>query len=208
LKTCILESVNVAKQHVSDLGLELTQGRTASLIRRRVGRLVAALKLAPDAQPDLEQTLLVALLRRYPRFLPARSPWHAFAIGVLDHAVAEHLKHAGKQKRRPDRRITSLAIEVLNSAGQTTTLGETLTAEQGLRRRELDRRSDSEQFDLRHDVQLVLARLSARDRKLCAELMQDNVSQVARTRRLPRRTLRRRLQALRDQFTDAGFANG
>lgn len=144
-------------------------GRT---VRRRVRRGEVA---AQDAR-DLEQTLLLQLMRSWHTFDAERSHMYSYATTVAERTATNVLRDRRAEKRNPGGRRQS-SIQSLLIAG------------------------DEPDTDLRLDIATILDTLPDELRWLAEQLMTASVSQVAREYQIPRSTLYRQLHSLRVRFS-------
>ena len=123
---------------------------------------------------DAAQDLAVALLRALPGYRPDRGPLEGYLFGVLRHH--HHARLRGR-RRRPDRDGDELDDDVA------------------------DRRADRPgAADLRIDLEAARARLAPELAVLADGLRLYSLAELARAWDVPRTTLRRRVDRLRDAF--------
>ncbi len=123
---------------------------------------------------DAAQDLAVALLRALPGYRPERGPLDGYLFGVLRH---HHHARLRARRRHPDHDGDELDDDVA------------------------DRRADRpEAADLRLDVAAAVARLDPALARLADALTLLTLAQVARDWGVPRTTLRRHVDRLRDAF--------
>ena len=122
---------------------------------------------------DAGQDLALALLRALPGYRPDRGPLEGYLFGVLRH---HHAKLRGR-RRRPDHDGDELDDDVA------------------------DRRADRPAAaDLRIDLEAARARLAPDLAALADGLRLYSLAELARAWDVPRTTLRRRVDRLRDAF--------
>lgn len=138
---------------------------------------------------DVEQDLLLNLLRRAPRFDPARAPWAAFVRLINNHHEATFLERLNGPHETFRRAAWSLSAP--SPGGQA--LAETLEDRRA-------RRSGQERAELTLDVQAVVADLCSEERQLCQALAHHSRSEAARRLGLSKSALAARIAALRRKF--------
>lgn len=155
------------------------------MIAAKARRLVGRYGLQPQDRPDVEQELAARVIPRLEDYVPGRSTPAAFAAMVVAKAVANLLRDRRARKRTPPPRPgpPAPAEDVPDPR-----------AEGDRRRRELA-----------DDVAAILADLPTELRALAERLKAGTVSQVARQTGVPRTSLYRPVEELREVFERAGL---
>jgi RNA polymerase sigma factor (sigma-70 family) len=160
------------------------------IIRRKVRLLVNRAGFTKQDRQDLEQELVLRLLQSLDLFDPEQAHPNVYITTVIERAVAMILRER-RAKKRDSGVVRSL------DQGQT---------KDGKSPEPVDPRpNDQEVFDLAGDLAEVLARLPNDLRALAERLKSQSVSQAARELGVPRTTLQRQIQRLRQCFEDAGL---
>jgi RNA polymerase sigma-70 factor, ECF subfamily len=173
-----------------------------ALIRRKARRMIGRAGLTASDQPDLEQELVLHLLRRLPA-AAGQPQCRALVNTVLDRCLANILRDLLAQKRNP-KRVGSLHQRVPTEEGQAE-LGQTISREEQDARTGRQPRSDEERVDLQQDLAAALARLPPDLRELAERLQHQGVAEAARSTGVPRTTLYAGLRRLRQHFEQAGL---
>jgi RNA polymerase sigma-70 factor (ECF subfamily) len=173
---------------VSDEHLQPIDPAVRELIRRKAGQLIGRAGLTPQDRDDLEQKLVLHLLRRLPD--GARAYPEALVLAVLFRYAANILR-AGRAAKRDSRRARPLG-----GSGDVPAGGD---------RRRPAVRTDEEWAELASDVADVLAGLPPDDRDLAERLMRQSKAAAARGLGVPRTTLYVALRRLRARFERAGL---
>jgi RNA polymerase sigma factor (sigma-70 family) len=176
----------------------------ARLIRRKARQLVGMAGFTSSDRDDIEQELVLKLLKHRPAFDPAQSHWYAFVTTVVERHAATLLRNR-RVERREHRRAVSLHVIVEDPVNGPSELGDTVSRREQDNRLSRSSRSDLDLAELCHDVAAVLAGLPPLWREACERLKHDSVSQVARDLGIPRTTLSSLVGRLRRHFEPAGL---
>lgn len=178
---------------------------SARLIKCKARQLVGRVGFTESDRKDIEQDLILDLLRRLSKYNPKRARRNTFIRLVVEHKVASivEAKKAGVR----DYRLCSCSLnERLESEeGGFIERGQIVDEEEYLRRTGRLSRPAAEVRDLRLDVREVVEHLPTRLRELCHLLETDSISEVSRDTGVPRSTLYDSIKRLRGIFTDAGL---
>ncbi len=175
------------------------------IIRFKARQLVRQAGFTAADGDDLEQEMILDLLRRLPKYNPERAQLNTFIARVVEHEVATLIQ---KQKAgiRDHRRCRSSMNEPFkNEDGCTVDRVETLDQEDYLDRISVERRPGEELRTLALDVAAVLERLPPELRELCLRLKQETVTEISRDTGVPRGTIYESIKRLREIFEDAGL---
>jgi RNA polymerase sigma factor (sigma-70 family) len=175
------------------------------LILFKVRRQVARRSIRRQDAEDLEQELIVQLLKRLPALNPNKAASLAYLGGVLDRCLASHFRNR-RAKKRSACRTCSLDQYVQGHAGGT----ESAVIDQHARDARYGRhaRAPQELVELSLDISSVLDVMSAKQRDLTSRLLQGkSKSQVARERGVPRSTQANEVRALQALLARVGLRN-
>lgn len=181
---------------IDDYAVKVVRHTAHALVRR--GRLQEA------DREDLEQELMLDLLRRLPGFDPARATFRTFVARIVRHRAARFVAVACSTKEGGRRNAVSLHDEIDDGAGETVERWATLDEETG-RRRCGGSGDDDATRDLRFDLDEALSDLPREEREICAWLLQHSVTETARGTGMPRGTLWDAMQPIRTRFAAAGL---
>jgi RNA polymerase sigma-70 factor (ECF subfamily) len=160
------------------------------IIRRKVRQLVGRAGFTKQDRQDLYQELVLRLLQSLELFDPDQSHPNVFITTVIERAVAMILRERRAKKRNGG--TVQFLDHARDNAGDSTEPVD-------------PRRSQEEQIDLATDLAEALAKLPDDLRDLAERLKSQSVSQAARDLGMPRTTLQRQVQRLRQCFEDAGL---
>ena len=160
--------------------------------KRKAKQLTGFFGFNKSDRADIVQDLLLDLVRRWPKFDPARGEPEVFIRRVLWARVATLIREKRAQKRQFEYEAEPISEEVEEEVSVNFRTG-------------LPLRIDQEYSDLASDVATVLAKLLPEDRDLCMRLQSQSLSEIASELGVPRSTLADRLQSLRSCFEDAGL---
>jgi RNA polymerase sigma factor (sigma-70 family) len=154
------------------------------LIRRKSRQMARRAALTEQDCEDLEQEVLLRLLRRLPPPEFGRARFEALVLTILRHTAANLLRARRAAKR---------------GYGRARPLypGDDVPAARG--------RGAQDLADLADDLASVLARLPPEDRDLAEHLKCQSIAAVARERGVPRTTLCAAIRRLRARFERAGL---
>ncbi|MEP7365801.1 MAG: hypothetical protein ABI972_21310 [Acidobacteriota bacterium] len=159
----------------------------------RASRLVASAGFRSDDWEDLKQEMVLDVLRRSPKFDPARGDWQGFVRGVVRN-------HAAVLVMRERRRAPELLIEdmmIREDAGE----GDSLDI--------LDRRPSAGVVDALHlsiDVRGVVESLPPQLQSLAVVLGQMPVKDVCQHAGKSRSRVYQMTRQIREAFVRAGFS--
>jgi len=144
---------------------------------RQLGRVIP--DAAVNSQQDLEQELLLEVVIRWPGFDPNRGNAEAFVESVVRAKLCKMLRDAKRAKRM---------------SGPTVSIDGNDA---------VDPDDGSRVLCIRMDVEAVIGKLNAGNRRVCDQLRRESVSEAARQLRTPRSTLEYAVNSLRERFEKA-----
>jgi len=172
-------------------------------VRHTTHALVRRGRIQEADREDLEQELMLDLLRRLPRFDPARATLRTFVSRVVRHRGAQIIAATWSAKSNGRRAAVSLHDLVEDGTGESVERWETLDEETG--RRRSGGVGDAEVArDIRIDLDGVLGDLPPEERDLCDWLLHHSVTEAARSKDTSRASIWRRMQPVRARFATAG----
>lgn len=144
---------------------------------RQLGRVIP--DAAVNSQQDLEQELLLEVVIRWPGFDPNRGNAEAFVESVVRAKLCKMLRDAKRAKR--------MSGPIVSIDGNDA----------------VDPEDESRVLCIRLDVETVIGKLNAGNRRVCDQLLRESVSEAARQLRTPRSTLEYAVNSLRERFEKA-----
>jgi RNA polymerase sigma-70 factor (ECF subfamily) len=176
------------------------------LIRHKARQLVGRAGLVAADRDDLEQDMVMDLLRRLPRFDPAKAKRETFIARIVEHRVATIIETQKAGLRDYRCNAGSLDERRADEGGGTGDMPPVLDQD-SYRRETLEAaRQDEDLRDLRRDMAMVVEDLPSDLRELCRRLLTSTVSEVSRETGVPRGTIYESVQKLRSRFEKAGLA--
>lgn len=132
----------------------------------------------PSDIEDLEQELMLDLLRRLPAFDPSRASRNTFIARVVENRAASLIQAAMAEKRGAQIAHESLHAVSTEEGDARLALGNAVAAENGLWA--AGDRGWDEAIELRHDLACVVRRLPPCLAVLCIRLAEETVTEMAR----------------------------
>ena len=176
------------------------------IIRYKARQLVGQAGFTVADRDDLEQELILDLLRRLPKYDPKRAKRNTFIARVVEHKIANLIEKQTAHKRDYRRCPCSLNERFEEEEeGRSVERAETLDQEDYLLRIGVEPGAPEELRALALDVAAVLETLPAELGELCQRLKQETVSEISRDTGVPRASLYERINRLREIFEDAGL---
>jgi RNA polymerase sigma factor (sigma-70 family) len=160
------------------------------IIRHKVRLLVNRAGFTKEDRQDLEQELVLRLLQSLNSFDPKLAHPNVWITTVIERAVAMILRERRAMKRNA-RAVGSLDHSKIKD-GNSVEPPDPWPSEE-------------EAFDLDYNLAELLDRLPEKLRDLAERLKRQSLSQAARDLGVPRTTLQRQVQRLRQSFEDAGL---
>ncbi len=183
----------------------VTHPYAATLIRIKAKQLCRRTDFTRCEVEDLQQSMWAYLVEKAPLYNPNRRNIEAFITMLVNTWVAMELRHRGREKRQPARRNASMERTMVLHEGDALPLGKTLSESDRLRRLGLELGSDSEDFEKREAIAHAVSQLTFEQQKLLADVAETNVVAAADKHGVSPSTVRRRLNAMRKIFNNAGF---
>jgi RNA polymerase sigma-70 factor (ECF subfamily) len=183
-------------------GIDEYAGR---IIKHKARQLVGRAGFTESDREDLEQEMMLDLLRRLPKYNPDRAQRNTFIARIVEHKVATIIE-ARKAGMRDYRLCTcSLNDRLEDEEGGSIERLETIDQEEYLRRTGKLSRPAAELQDLSIDLGRVIASLPPELRTLCERLQTESVTEISRDTGIPRGTIYESIKKLRAIFEDAGL---
>jgi len=175
------------------------------LIKYKARQLVGRVGFTESDREDLEQEMVLDLLRRLPKFDPKRAGRNTFIARIVEHKVATIIE-AQKAGMR-DYRLCSCSLNdrLEDEEGRSIERMETIDQEDYLRRTGKLSRPMSELRNLSIDLRSAVQALPPELRELCKRLQTKSVTEISRDTGIPRGTIYESIKKLRAIFEDAGL---
>jgi len=173
------------------------------LIKYKARQLVGRVGFTESDREDLEQEMVLDLLRRLPKFDPKRAGRNTFIARIVEHKVATIIE-AQKAGMR-DYRLCSCSLNdrLEDEEGRSIERMETIDQEDYLRRTGKLSRPMSELRNLSIDLRSAVQTLPPELRELCKRLQTESVTEISRDTGIPRGTIYESIKKLRAIFEDA-----
>lgn len=177
----------------------------SQIIKYKAKRLIGRFGFTESDLEDLEQELILDLLRRLPMYNPARAQRNTFIARVVEHKIATIIESqkAGMRDYRLCR--WSLNDRLEDEEGGSVERMETINQEDYLLRTGKLSRPLDELRALTIDVRRAMEQLPPELRELCRCLMSDTFTRISRETGIPRGTIYEFIKKLRVIFEDAGL---
>lgn len=188
-----------------DVDYELTRGTAARIIRAKARRLVGHGKFRNDDIPDIQQSMTLAVLKAIDRFDPRVAEWAAFISTIVERRAAKLLDRRRSRTREYRYHVTSLSSLVPDEDGNQVPLGTQIGEQHREALTGMVRPCPIATAEIVQSVQLAMRELSPEQQQLCRELSEGSLTEVARNRGIPRRTLRGHVQKINHVFDRYGF---
>lgn len=175
----------------------------SELVAAAAKRLARELNDPAVDEEDLRQELLIRLHQGMPGHDPRLGDRLQFAKLLLKRQRISLIRRRYAEKRAAS---TVSWQNPIDSGDGETTLGALVAGDRRLAELGWACRNDADQSDLRHDVQTVVEKLDADDRRVADAVMNsESNSEAARTAGLARTTFNDRVQKLRSPFQQSGM---
>lgn len=190
----------------------ISQNFTAKLIRIKAAQLCRRSDFSVSDYDDLRQEMVVYLIEKSHLFDPDRGNVESFVTTVVNTSVAKSLRFRSRQKRAGDLTAVSLERTEIRGRHGTCALRDAMSTWDGGRRTGTVRLEyGPESVDRADALEYAMSRLALDDRELLQHVADHGWSSASRVwtelmgRPICRRSIERRLRALRSVFEDAGF---
>jgi RNA polymerase sigma-70 factor, ECF subfamily len=174
-------------------------------IRFQARQLARTRVLAASDVEDIEQNLMLDLLKRMPAFDPSKSSKNTFIARVVENHAATLIKAALAEKRGAAITHESLHSVIHDGVGEPIELGDTIPTERGLWN--TTERDWDEVIDLRHDLIHAMGGLPPDLVTLCRRLSVGTVTEVSRATGMSRSSIYDGIAKIRAVLKETGFSN-
>jgi RNA polymerase sigma factor (sigma-70 family) len=178
-----------------------------TLIRVKAKQLIRRPGFSRSDEGDVEQDLILHVLKKVQQFDPSRGSINTFVARVVNSAAAMLVRERGRNKRSPgeDVEIRSLEMMIEQPEGPTA-LWATISIADLQRRTGGASLSDAELYELVEGVASAIASLPPDLQQVCHSLSERNRSESERALGLSRRSMKSAMDRIRQHFTRAGLA--
>jgi len=184
----------------------ILEGYARDVIRHKARQLIGKYGFTRDDYDDLQQEMMLDLLRRLGKYDPSKAGLSTFVARIVDRKVSTLIRHQRQEKRDYRRQVCSLDAKVEDQDGQARGLDEVLSQDAFDDEVARHDRPGAERLDLRLDLTLALDELPDDLRQLALRLQTRTVAEIARELGVPRSTLYEKgIARLRKIFEDKGL---
>jgi len=176
-----------------------------NFIKHKAWTLMGTVGFTYSDRDDLEQELLIDLLRRLPRFDPERAQFMTFVVRVVDNKIASIIEDRTRPGHDIRLREYSLNERMRDAEGLIIERGDEIDLDDYLQRTGWQSRPLHELLNLKADVERVLPGLPPDLRELCDRLQSQNVTSISAETGVPRYRIYAAIIRLRRIFEDAGL---
>jgi len=175
------------------------------IIKHKARQLIGSAGFTESDREDLEQEMMLDLLRRLPKYDSGRAQRNTFIARVVEHRIATIIEERVAGKR--DWRLCTASMNDRFDLGEGGSIErlEVYDMDEYLRQTGRLSRSSSERLHLLIDLGLAIASLPPELRNLCERLKTESVTEISRDTGVPRGTLYDRIKELRNLFEDKGL---
>ena len=184
---------------LDNFGLE----KARNLVRFKVSQLIGRHGFTTSDREDLEQELILEILKSLLKFDPRRGSQGTFMSRVLERRIATIIRHRRRMCRDSVRIEGSLSDLIEDEDGAPIERAETLTGDR--RRNQPSARHLKAQIELASDLGVALGQLDPDLRQLGELLENRSLSEVASALGVSLTTVARRKERLSSCLEDAGL---
>lgn len=161
---------------------------TRKVVSRRVGQLLRRPDFAGDTEDDLTQDFLGRLADAMTRHSDEVGHRNPFIVMIVDRYVATLVEHRQASMRRTETPV-SLSQTIVDSDIGAVEMAQTIGEHEQDRRLETRRLDQNDYSNLKHDLAVVLSRLTPQQQKFVRLLGDHSIADIARLMGVPRTTL-------------------
>jgi RNA polymerase sigma-70 factor (ECF subfamily) len=179
------------------------------LVKRKARQLVGRAGFVEADVDDIQQELMLDLLRRLPRLDPTLAKRETFIARLVEHGLATLIE--SREAGIRDFRRSAGSLDGLCGASDDSTDNSTedgapaFTQDERLRETVAALRREEELHVLRLDLEKAIARLPVELRTLCIHLQTSSVVDISLETGVPRGTVYEAVRRLRTRFAHLGF---
>jgi len=175
------------------------------IIKHKARQLIGSSGFTESDRDDLEQEMMLDLLRRLPKYDSEKAQLNTFIARIVEHKVSIILEERSAGKR--DWRLCTASMNDKFDLGEGGSIErlEVYDMDEYLRQSGRLSRTTSERLLLSIDLRCAIHSLPPELRDLCERLQKDSVTKISRDTGIPRGTLYDRIKELRNLFEDKGL---
>lgn len=177
----------------------------SQLVRQKARQLVRHPAFNRSELRDIEQELVLELVRKYRCYDPERAQESTFIARIVESKIASMIRIRMAEKRDFRRDAHSLNETIRDSDGGCVERSQTLDASAVSNHTGQSKRSDRDVAELRRDVADILQSLSNDERELAELLMEQTEYAASRILGRSRRQIAKEVARLRELFEDVGM---
>lgn len=184
----------------------ILEGYARDVIRHKAWQLIGKYGFTRDDYDDLQQEMMLDLLRRLGKYDPDKAALTTFVARIVDRKISNLIRHRRQEKRDYRRQVCPLDAQVEDHDGQQRGLDEILS--QDAYDEEVGRHDcpEAARKDLGLDLASALDDLPAELLELARRLQTRTVAEIARELGVPRSSLYEKgIARLRKIFEDRGL---
>ncbi len=177
---------------------------TQKLVQFKARQLSRRTDLGPSDEEDIQQELMLHVLRALRSFDPIRGSLNTFIDRVVNNAARMILRRERRQKRGGTVRVQSLDAEVVTAREDDILRIQAVTKEDSVRRLGLPD-DESQRRECQDEARRAISSLPTDLQRICAGLIDGTESSVARDLDISRRQIRKATESIRAHFRAAGM---
>lgn len=176
-----------------------------NLIKHKAWSLVGTIGFTISDRDDLEQELVLDLIKRLPKFDPNRAQLMTFVARIIDNKIASMIE--ARKSCFFDFRMHSFSLNEpsLDIDGYTIERGDEIDEDDYLMRTGARSHASIDLIDLRADLSHVISDLSPELQELCRRLQTQNVTDISTSIGVARYKIYAEISRLRIIFEEAGL---
>lgn len=176
-----------------------------NLIKHKAWSLVGTIGFTISDRDDLEQELVLDLIKRLPKFDPNRAQLMTFVARIIDNKIASMIE--ARKSCFFDFRMHSFSLNepYLDIDGYTIERGDEIDEDDYLMRTGTRSHAAIDLIDLRTDLSKVISDLSPELQELCGRLQSQNVTDISTSTGVARYKVYAEISRLRLIFKEAGL---
>ena len=175
------------------------------IIKYKAKKLVGLYGFAESDREDLEQEMILDLLRRLPKCDSERAKRNTFIAVIIQNKVATIIKARKAKKRGYGIHICSLDEDLAREGGSTRLRKEIINQEDYFHRTGELSRPATEIIDLSIDAERAVESLPPKLRSICKHLRILSITEISREIGIPRSTIYESIGKLRGLLEEAGL---
>ncbi len=175
------------------------------IIKHKARQLIGSAGFTESDREDLEQEMMLDLLKRLPKYDSHKAQRNTFIARVVEHRISTIIEERAAGKR--DWRLCTASMNDRFDIGDSGSIErlEVYDMDEYLRQTGRLSRTSSEHLLLSIDMRCAIDSLPPELRDLCEHLQKDSVTKISRDTGIPRGTLYDRIKELRNLFEDIGL---